>query len=688
MNRRQRRQRRSGGGADFLELDVDAQLERLEAQVAAVRAATYEAILGGAVDSAGGDPLDAVATLNGHYEVCSEQVGAQPTDERIKQLDGVGTALQTLVRLAKAHANVRDVDEQLEHGDVAAAASAVAEAGTMLAEAGSASARVLGALHTQLVRARAAVRAEAERMADAMLRIDCASAVRAVEVVFSVGAGFDGAPFDSAATLSDMFFALRELGLARARADALADALAQGWLLPLLHQPHVRVHVARSALGATLSIDTLARADARRPELVSEEIEQLATRWRVVLEFVRDAVFADCADDHADVVDHVARRMWARVRPAVHAELLPRLVPAELDALDAACVAPLHVIEDAWALLLPPEALGLRAAARALLQTFVASRRRDLLAAVAAVVAAGGSNTAEVGGHGPVIDVLAAVGDGKKGKQAHGKGKAGSATDDALHFPRCAVSEQAQTLVDSARQTLALSSGDGGRTAALYFHAVRDAFALYACSMAAAGTEARRVFVAFNDCMYFAHHLSALGLRLRDKWPPALRASATFVDLLALFRARAREALTPLLARTRDNVVRELGGWTRARWLCSDEFVADEAEARLVAACALVGVLAHDADACLPAATAARVLALMADVVAKYVADRLAEADATGDARARALVRLAAPVLALEDRLATPDSKSRRRTPIAKYAREWDRLQTQIRRLSAAGENL
>jgi centromere/kinetochore protein ZW10 len=40
----------------------------------------------------------------------------------------------------------------------------------------------------------------------------------------------------------------------------------------------------------------------------------------------------------------------------------------------------------------------------------------------------------------------------------------------------------------------------------------------------------------FNDCMYISHHLLTLGFQYQSKLPAPLNKTATFVDLIPLFR--------------------------------------------------------------------------------------------------------------------------------------------------------
>ncbi|KAJ1804920.1 ribosome biogenesis protein ytm1 [Coemansia sp. RSA 2523] len=708
MNRSQRRSRREGADSDqsFEKQNVTSQLSTLERLVEEARASTYEAINSHHRDFLSirvytHDPLDEAATLNDKYETTSTLVATNPSPDLIERLDNIGHSLKAIVRMAKTHANLKDIDDQILHGEIAVCASSIVEAGEMLNEIEDmrVSQEPLQVLHGQFVKKRAAVRAELEYLSDEMVRVVETGCVHELHVTYGVTSNYDNVPYENAVTLSDLFFAMRELDVVRTRADVLVTALAENWLLPLLRAPSTPLSVSRTKLGASMSIGAFGRSSAvfvpsaMDHDQFVQHIVDVQRVWTTVLQFVRDDLFHECDDDHADVYAYMGQKLWARVWPTIHDELLVPLVPDNVDALsDVQCMVPLLELENAWMEVVPIAELRVRNAARSLLQTYVSKRRSDLLTTVASILASDDANVVVVGGDGPVIDVLAEhTGKGGKGGKNGKGGKGGKGSmlpeedaDGALHFPRCSISVQAQLLVEFARETIGFAQGDGSRTAATYVHAVRDAFSLYRCLMPSQwsilSVDAKRAFIMFNDCTFLVHHLTALGHGLREHWPRELRASATFVDLIASFRTLARESMSPVLQRTRDSVVRELGMWTQKGWL--NENVLDDAEQRLVVACGCVAQVAHTAQAHLPSRVYLTVLGLLADVVVGYVAKRLSEC-VVSDTKARALVRLVAPVLALESRLFVLTSGTgQTRAPVAKYCSEWDGLQTQVRRLS------
>ncbi|KAJ1735146.1 ribosome biogenesis protein ytm1 [Coemansia biformis] len=748
MNRAQRRHRRDGTAATqagFAERTTEEQLGTMEALLEEARASAYEAINSHHRDFLSirvyaQDPLDEVATLNDKYEAVRSRVaGEGPTSSQLARLDSIGRALRAIVRLAKTHANLKDIDDQILHGDIAVAASLIAEAGGLLHELESDAPRLVSAqpvdvLQAQYLKKRAALRAELDYLTAEMYRFGDAGTVHELTVSYCVAVNYDGVPYENAVTLSDLFFALAQLGLAQDMADRLVASLSSRWLAPLLRNPSEVLSVTRVRLFATMSIGAFSSgrrgagppalpAAAATRQLLEAHCEALRSQWTTVLRFVRDEVFHDVnvEEDHADLYAYVGARLWETVWPLVREELLVPLVPDDIDGItDTQCLVPLMELEEAWLELglISADALFVKDATRSLLQTYIGKRRRDLLTTVATILASEDANTVVVGGEGPVIDVLgdysAAAANGKQGsagKKGSSKAKGLSLGADAdadmdgdgsLALARCSISVQAQTLVEFARETIGFTQSDDGKTAALYFHAVRDAFALYRCLMPSKwATElvvsARRAFVMHNDCEFICHHLAALGHRYRDSWPPALKATATFVDVIVAYRALARSCLTPLLNRVRDQITQALGPWTHARWL-RDRLVdaehgistmlagSEDAERRLAMACGAVSQTAHIAAAHLPRATHLRVVGLLVDAVAGHAVRRLQEVESASDSAARALIRLVEPVLSLEELFAAArprDGPARRAAPAARFAAEWDPLQAQIRRLSS-----
>ncbi|KAJ2226460.1 ribosome biogenesis protein ytm1 [Coemansia sp. RSA 1722] len=707
-----RRYRRGGATrddtVDFAQLSGAAQLEALHALVDGARTTTYEAIGMHTSDAPsarvyGTDPLDAVATANEKFEAAREQQRGDAAADA--QLDAIGCALRAVVRLAKAHANLRDTDEQLQHGDVAVAASAVAEAATLLAElqADADAPRLVArapvdALHTLLVKKRAALRAELEYVAAETYRVSAHGPTADVAVAYSVAANADGVPYENPVTPSDLFFALAELGLARARVDALADALVARCFVPLLRSPADPVAVARTKIGATISFGAFvgprAEPAAADPDLRCALVRD---KWAIVVDFVQRDVFhdVDVTDDHADVYAYLGARLWTALCPLLREALLVPLVPdaAAAAVADTHRLVPLLELEEKWlaAGLIAPDALHIKAAVADLLHAYVAKRRRDLLTTVASVLAIDDTNTVVVGGPGdmPLLDTSSK-------SATHKKPAKKTAADASLAFPRCSVSARAQTLVDFARETIALtvaqdSPSDEGApsTAALYFYAVRDAFCLYRClTPPPASDDPKRAFVLFNDCEFISHHLATLGLRYRDKWPPALQASATLVDVVASYRALAKTSIGPVLARTKDRIRHALGSWTRADWMLADivddQALLDAAENSLALAAGIVTHIAAVAAAHLPDSMHLRVLGLLVGPIAEAVTRRISQAASVSDSAARALLRLVSAVLALADCFRhSPDSAQsvEAKAPVSKYCPEWDALLAQIDRL-------
>ncbi|KAI7826691.1 Centromere/kinetochore Zw10-domain-containing protein [Kickxella alabastrina] len=651
MGRRYRRDTRHAD-TELSTLTGEAQVSALDALISDISPHNHTL----SAQIYGADPLDAVATVSDKYEIVRQ---AQPENPR---LDPLGNTLNAVMRLAKAHANLHEIDEQLQHGDVAVAASSVAETAGLLGELEgdrAITSEYVVLMHSQLLRKRAAVRAELEY----------------VHAMYGVAVSSDGAPYENAVTPSELLFALAELGLARGRMDRMADDLVTHCLVPLMRRPHEPLAVAHSPMGATLSIGAFAPpADASNSNNGGGgsgggvHCELVRDKWAKVLWFVRSDVFhdVDVDEDLADLYAYLGSRMWRVVCPLVRSELLMPLVPACAEELaDCGAMGPLLQLEDAWLemRLITQNDLRIKAAVRDVVLAHVAKRRRDLLATVAAVLASNDDNTVVVGGS---SDRKGLVGD-----------------SDRLAFPQCAISERAQTLVDFVNETMALTAADSEETpplAALYFHAVRDALILHrALSRPAAnGDDLKRAFVQFNDCEFISHNLATLGLRHRGRWPPVLKASATFTDAISAYRELGRLAMAPVLERLREQLSLALGSW---------QGQGASAEGALALACAVVERVCSVGSLYLSAEMFLRVLGVLVAPLAVFVAAWLEGIGAVGDVEARAVLRLVAPVVGLRDRF---------RYTAAGVAEDgvgfaqghWDPLMVQIDRLTALSSKI
>ncbi|KAJ2804700.1 ribosome biogenesis protein ytm1 [Coemansia guatemalensis] len=739
MKRSQRRYRRQGAAdnqKEFEQQTSEEQLDTLEHLIEEARASTYEAVYSHhrdflSIQLYGHDPLDEVATLNDKYDIARTSATDALSSVDLERLDTVGRALRAVVRLARAHASLKEVDDQILHGDVAIAASSIAEATTLLLELEDDVPRLidlelLQILQSQNVKKRAALKSELGYLMDQMYRVSGSSDVYELTVSYCIMSNYDDVPYENPVTLSDLFFALTELGVDKEKADTLISLLIDRWLAPLLRNPHDTVSVSRTKLFATMSIgaftatSTNSKQESKSLQVAASsrsDMEHycatLREKWEIVLGFVRDEMFheVNVEEDHADLFAYMGGQLWTTLWPLVREGLLVPLVPADIDDIsDTQCMAPLMELEEVWLNtgLITADSMFVRESIRSLLQTYVSKRRYDLLTTVATILASEDANTVTVGGDGPVIDLLCEYTSGgkkeEKGSQKAAKGFTMGEDDDggSLTFMRCSISVQAQTLVEFARETIEFTKTGDEKTAALYFHAVRDAFSLYRCLVPCRWAtellvDPKRAFVMHNDCEFICHHLSTLGYRLRDHWPPTLKASATFIDLIAAYRALARSSLTPMLNRVRDQITQALGSWTEPYWLssklgnvdCDIGALAgdaagdlDHAENNLTVACGTIGQISHVSSAHLSRDMHSKVLGILCDVVIAHVAQRLEETKNISDSAARELVRLAGPVLSLEGRF-TSNVLHGRKAPVAKFSQEWDRLQKEIRRLSS-----
>ncbi|KAJ1667423.1 ribosome biogenesis protein ytm1 [Coemansia sp. RSA 1813] len=759
-HRRYGKQRDGGSGADrfadFNAKDSEEQLALLEVWIEQARASTYEAINSHHRDFVGmrmygHDPLDEVATLNDKYETVRSRISEDSaSDSTIARLDSIGRALRAIVRLAKTHANLKDVDEQILHGEIAVAASSVAEANDLLRELETDCPRIVSAEHvhvlqTQYLKKRAALRAELDYLMAAMYKVSDTGSVCELTVSFSVSSNYDNVPYENPIALSDVFFALTELdvALARDKIDSLAQPLIDRWFVPLLRNPHEALTTSRVKQFASMGIGAYSSGRKGPAEGTGGSPQQLGgdgtsamcvlvkEKWTRVLMFMCEDMFCDVnlVEDHPELYSYLGNKLWTALCPLLKEALLVPLIPADIAGIsDTSAMVPLLELEDAWLELglIAADALFIKDSIRSLLQIYVSKRRRDLLTVVASVLASDDANTVVVGGDGPVTDILCDyAGKGKNGKKSSGKksaasgvfGSGGSLDGDneddngTLSFPRCSVSVRAQTLVEFARETIGFTDTEDATAAALYFYAMRDAFALYRCLVPGQSRVAadllvspKRAFVLYNDCNYICHHLAGLGFRQRARhWPPLMKASATLVDVIASYRALAKSVLTPLLNRLRDQVRQSLSSssWMQPKWLATPEARAEidyeDAERTLALATGVVAQTAQASGPNLPRSTHLKVLGMLSDVVFECVSLRLEEIQAAGDSDARAIVRLVAPAVALQDRflyddpavLGVPSHQTARRirAPVAKYTNQWERLQSQITRLQTMSDH-
>ncbi|KAJ2327719.1 ribosome biogenesis protein ytm1 [Coemansia sp. RSA 2681] len=610
-------------------------------------------------------------------------------------------------------------------------------------------AQAVDLLQVQYLKKRSALKAELDYLMAEMYQInDAGSSVVEMVVSYCVMSNYDDVPYENPVTLGDLFFALTNLDLYRDKMDVLADALIHRWFIPLLRNPNELLAVSKVKLFATINIGAYtasasSRSNGDELSVTQTHCELVRDKWSTVLDFIRDEMFHDVSidEDHLVVYEYLGSKLWTALCPLLHEALLIPMVPADIDAIgDTQHMVPLLELEERWLELglIAADQLSIKDSIRALLQTYVSKRRRDLLTTIASILATDDANTVVVGGDGPVTDMLcdyaqSTGGGGKKGGSSAAKGGKGAFAgagfdedcDSSLAFPRCSISVHAQTLVEFARETIGFTAGSGeeAKTAALYFHAVRDAFALYRCLLpcqwsAALVSDPKRAFVMYNDCEFICHHLSTLGFRYQDKWPHVLRASATFVDVIAAYRALSKACLSPLLTRLRTQIAQALGPseWLQPGWLSSMvddgagklEHCYEACEAQLALACGIVGQVAHVGAAHLPKSMYLRVLGLLVDVAVGHVSRRFEEIGSASDSTARALVRLATPIAALEDWFRPSYSTSpfsgsmppsfsdgavqrgggRAGSLIAKYCKEWDAFQIQISRLGKMASHI
>ncbi|KAJ2485151.1 ribosome biogenesis protein ytm1, partial [Coemansia sp. RSA 2052] len=376
--------------ADFEKRSGEEQLTMLEALIEEARASTYEAINSHNRDFLsirlhGQDPLDEVATVNDKYGLVQSTI--DPSAHKcIERLDTVGRALRAIVRLAKVHANLKDIDDQILHGDVAVAASSIAEIGEMLSELEDDSpllvdAQAVDLLQVQYLKKRSALKAELDYLMAEMYQInDTGSSVVEMVVSYCVMSNYDDVPYENPVTLGDLFFALTNLDLYRDKMDVLADALIHRWFIPLLRNPNELLAVSKVRLFATINIGAYtasasSRSNGDELSVTQTHCELVRDKWSTVLDFIRDEMFHDVSidEDHLVVYEYLGSKLWTALCPLLHEALLVPMVPADIDAIgDTQHMVPLLELEERWLGLglIAADQLSIKDSIRALLQTY------------------------------------------------------------------------------------------------------------------------------------------------------------------------------------------------------------------------------------------------------------------------------------------------------------------------------
>ncbi|KAJ1934893.1 ribosome biogenesis protein ytm1, partial [Linderina pennispora] len=248
MSKRPRRSRREATAAeeaDFEKYSAEEQLSLLETWLELAKASTYEAINSHHRDFLtirlyGKDPLDEVATLNDKCETARATAGDNADHQ--KRLATIEQCLDVVMHLAKTHADLKEVDEQITHGEVAVAASTIAEVGELLKGLEGECPRFIehsavATLQTQYIKKRSALRAELDYLMSEMYAVRSIGSVYELVVSYSVTANYDGVPYETPITISDLLFALTQLGLDKEKVTVLASTLVEHWFVPLLRSP-------------------------------------------------------------------------------------------------------------------------------------------------------------------------------------------------------------------------------------------------------------------------------------------------------------------------------------------------------------------------------------------------------------------------------------------------------------------
>uniref|UniRef100_A0A0B7BFU7 Centromere/kinetochore protein zw10 homolog n=1 Tax=Arion vulgaris TaxID=1028688 RepID=A0A0B7BFU7_9EUPU len=136
-------------------------------------------------------------------------------------------------------------------------------------------------------------------------------------------------------------------------------------------------------------------------------------------------------------------------------------------------------------------------------------------------------------------------------------------SDNTLRMPKCRISENIQTLMMLAYETLCEATESSPECATQMFYAVRNMFELF---YHVVPTYHSQNFEAFpqiaalhhNNCMFIAHHLLTLSHQFAPKLPSP--DNKTFVDLIEKIRRSGVEVFLAQLNRQRSLLLEYLGG--------------------------------------------------------------------------------------------------------------------------------
>ncbi|KAJ1675710.1 ribosome biogenesis protein ytm1 [Spiromyces aspiralis] len=637
------------------------------------------------------EPLDQIAVIADGVELLQSDPRLSDDPSAKRRLTVLESSVGMLKALAKAHNNLKEIDDYISKGDIVVASNLAAE--------------------TQYLLDTIDVGDMDHEQADLVRRLQAENTKITSVVVYTIDHAFDqiyafssigdlhelrsftGDYYESAITISQLYYALSSLGLAHSRIKKLAHAIADRFMAPFALDPSTPVKELRSAFARTLSIGAVAAKSQDTSALPAEKL-------KTILSFIRKCVFhgVDFEDEQQPVYAFFGSVLWDRIWPILERQYFEALIPSDEEKLEDyhSQIFPLIDLEEYMVEvgLLHASQTKAKQIAKHTYRMYFKKRRTDLLvmakelftSEATNVVAVGHDDVGEFGSLDLETDAGKKHSEGKKltkGGAVHGSG-----VED--WFPRCKISIQAQTLVELCHQTLAQIEADNPQVAAIHYQTARDILNLYRCvvpsySEAEIAASPARTMVLFNDCMYVAHHLATMAQDAQTKWPELLRRVGSFADLIQQFRNLGRRHYEVHMNRAALDISSRLAGaegtdGSAALLLLPGEPASQE-HSRFRAAVFYLTSISKTSVNYLPHELHLKSLGLLADVVLENAIAHIKAQPAFDADTSRQLQQMVKPIYEIQplfSRKFVPEPTGRNRAaqaPIEQYSKRWQEFE-------------
>eukprot|EP00742_Colponemidia_sp_Colp-10_P009893 GILJ01010826.1.p1 GENE.GILJ01010826.1~~GILJ01010826.1.p1 ORF type:complete len:743 (-),score=142.94 GILJ01010826.1:136-2364(-) len=363
---------------------------------------------------------------------------------------------------------------------------------------------------------------------------------------------------DNPSSLADILEALRILDLLEDKFKEFSHSLLVDIIQPIIQEPRSVVTVQpvrHNEFCIRIGLDSTAEASSvSTPGALFSKLTELFT-----------CLAERIMDKNHDALALLSASLWSKVAEMVIESCLSRTIPEQTSQLKSYQ----HIVSETEEFELKLFSLGAVPETQRVLSAYVRDyeshfahrRRASVLEGARALLLSEDHNTVVVT-DGTERGSLSNLTGGKNGK------KKGSGIDAEGFFrlPTCQVTVSTQKLVEMAHQTLQeVGSGVTPTGALLLYRLSRDIFDLFRAlkpSVHASHIENVPHFCMLfhNDCMYIAHHLMTLGHQYRARFPPPLNKTATFVDMVPMFRDLGEQAFLKMMRKQRQQLLEFVGG--------------------------------------------------------------------------------------------------------------------------------